>query len=57
MKRLTVAAAAAVLMLAVAPRLHAQAAQQGQKKPDSNYLQRKIAGDALEHKRRSCSAT
>ena len=31
MKRLSIAAAAAALMLAVAPQLHAQAAQQGQK--------------------------
>lgn len=31
MKRLSIAAAAAALMLAVAPQLHAQAAQQGHK--------------------------
>ena len=36
MKRLTFAAAATALMLAVAPQLHAQAAQQGQStKPDT----------------------
>src|SRR5689334_7581754 len=39
MKRLTIAAAAAALMLAVAPRLHAQATQQA--KPDTTASAKK----------------
>jgi hypothetical protein len=45
MKRLTLAAAVAALMFAVAPRLHAQAAAQqaGQTKPDSTKKSAKAA--------------